>query len=394
MTRKALLALSFLLFASSCGGGKSELDANPPEVKSVSGVETATVESVELLQKATFSGSVIPKEEIFLSPKVVGYLVELKAKAGDKVSRGEILATIDSSDIKPDVEKALAALKEIAAAERELDKALKEVKANEKAALANYAFAKKTYQRFKRLLEEEAISKQRFDEVEAKYKAAKAQLEAVRAKKAQIVEKKRELQAKREQVNASLKKAKAYLSYTYLKSPVDGLVLQKLTDEGNLVSPQTPVYKLGSYPLQVRAFVDNVYSDRISVGTPVSVVVKGKSYSAKVVEVEQSADPVSHKFGVKVQTEEPIGAIPGTYAVIEFPTSKREVLAVPKSAIYRVGALEFVFVIKNGVAHLRSVKTGGELENGKVVILSGLHAGERIAVSNVNNLVDGAKVEG
>jgi len=391
MARKSLVALTVLIALTSCGA--KEEKAEPIKVKAVKGVQVAPVESVEFTRKATFSGTVIPKQEIFVSPKVVGYLIEERAKAGDRVKKGQVLAVIDSSDIKPDVEKAKAALKEIAAAQKELDKALKEVEANKKAAEANYQFAEKTYKRFKALLEAEAVSKQKFDEVKTKYEAAKAQLEAVKAKEEQILQKKKALNAKKEQVLASLSKAQAYLSYTYLKSPVDGVVLQKLVDKGNLVSPQTPVYKVGSLPFRVRAFIDNVYADKIKVGSSVFVKVKGKTYEGKVVEVDQSADPISHKFGVKVETNQPLDAIPGTYAVVEFPSVRVEAIVIPKSAIYRVGALEFVFVIENGVAHLRPIKTGEEIGD-KVVVLSGLHKGEKIAVSNVNNLVDGALVEG
>ena len=391
MAKRALVALTVLIALSSCGA--KEEKAEPVKVKAVSGVEVRPVETVEFVRKATFSGTVIPKQEILTSPKVVGYLIEERAEAGQRVKKGEILAVIDSSDIKPDVEKARAALREIEAAQKELDKALKEVEANRKAAEANYTLAEKTYRRFKALLEGEAISKQKFDEVKTRYEATKARLEAVKAKEEQILEKKKELKAKREQVLASLKKAKAYLAYTYLKSPVDGIVLQKLVDRGNLVSPQTPVYKIGSLPFQVKAYIDNVYSDRIKVGSSVLVKVKGETFRGKVVEVDQSADPVSHKFGVKVETERPLKAIPGTYAVVEFPSVKVEAIAVPKSAIYRVGALEFVFVIENGVAHLRPIKTGETLGD-RVIVLSGLHRGEKIAVTKVNNLVDGARVEG
>ncbi|WP_457680457.1 efflux RND transporter periplasmic adaptor subunit [Thermovibrio sp.] len=391
MVKRALTLSLLITLFSSCGG--TEEKAEPVKVKAVSGVKVAPVKVMEFTEKASFTGTVIPKQEVLVSPKVVGYLIKENAKASQKVKKGQILAVIDSSDIKPDVEKAKAALKEIAAAEKELDKALLEVEANKKAVEANYHFAKKTYERFKKLLEEDAISKQKFDEIKAKYEAAKAQLEAVKAKEEQILEKKKELKAKREQVLASLKKAQAYLSYTYLKSPVDGVVLQKLIDKGNLVSPQTPVYKIGSLPLEVRAYIDNVYADKIKLGSTVIVKVGGKTYKGKVVEVDKSADPVSHKFGVKVLTEREIDAIPGAYATVEFPTVKKEVLAVPKSAIYRVGALEFVFVVKDGVAHLRFVKTGDTIGN-YIVILSGLHKGEKIAITNVNKLVDGARVEG
>ena len=389
MAKRAALALTLMLLAASCG---TEEKAEPVKVKTVEGVKVEPAQVVSFVRSDTFSATVIPDKEIFLSPKVVGYLIKVNVNAGDRVKRGEVLCLIDSSDIKPDVEKAKAGLKEISAALKELDRALQEVKARKRAAEANYQLAEKTYARFKKLLEANAVSKQKFDEVEAQYRAAEANLEAVKAKESQILARRKVLLAKKEQVEASLKKAKAFLSYTELRSPVDGVVLQKLVDKGNLVSPQTPVFKLGSFPLKVRAFIDDVYAGKVKVGSTVKVKVQGREYTGTVVEVDRSSDPVTHKFGIKVLTKG-LKAIPGTYAVVELPSLKTEAVAVPKSAIYRVGAVEYVFVVKNGVAHLRIVKTGEQVGN-MVIILSGLHPGERVAVTKVEDLVDGARVEG
>jgi len=389
MAKRAALALTLFLLTASCG---TEEKAEPIKVKAVSGVKVEPAQVITFTRSDTFSGTVIPNKQILLSPKVMGYLIKVNVEAGDRVKKGEVLAVIDSSSIKPDVEKAKAGIKEVNAALKELDKALKEVEARKQAAEANYQLAEKTYNRFKKLLEADAVSKQKFDEVAAQYRAAKANLEAVKAKEAQILAKKKVLLAKKQQVEASLKKAEAFLSYTELRSPVNGIVLQKLIDKGNLVSPQTPVFKIGSLPLKVRAYIDDIYAGKVKVGTEVKVKVQGRTYTGRVVEVDRSSDPVTHKFGVKVLVEG-LNAIPGTYAVVEIPSLKAEAVAVPKSAIYRVGAVEYVFVVKNGIAHLRIVKTGEEVGN-MVIILSGLHPGEKVAVTKVEDLVDGARVEG
>ncbi|TCK05424.1 efflux RND transporter periplasmic adaptor subunit [Phorcysia thermohydrogeniphila] len=391
MARRLLIAAALLLAVSSCGSEESSLE--PLKVKTVTGVKTATVQSTTVEEKETFSGTVIPDQEIFISPKVVGYLIEVKATPGKKVKKGEVLAVIDSSDIRPDVEKAKAGIKEIEAALKEISQAMEEVRAHRRAAEANLLLAEKTYRRFEELLKADAVSKQKFDEVKTQYEAAKANLEAVKAKEAQLKEREKALLAKKEQIEADLKKASAYLSYTYLKSPVDGVVLQKLVDSGNLVSPQTPVFKIGTYPLKVRAFIDNTYAGKIHVGDKVTVKVKGLKLVGTVSEVDRSSDPVSHKFGVKVTLPEAPNVIPGTYAVIEFPISSRKEISIPASAVYRVGSLEYVFVIENGTAHLRLIKTG-KRKGDRVTVISGLHEGETIAVSGVSKLCDGAKVEG
>ncbi len=390
MAKRGLLAAFLLFTVASCG---HEEAAEPIKIKTVSGIKVEQVEVQTVDKRETFSGTVISDKNVFISPKVVGYLISVKVKAGDRVKKGQLLAVIDSSDIKPDVERAKAGLREITAALKEIDKALEEVKAHRKAAEANYSFAKRTYKRFKSLLDADAVSKQRFDEVKTKFEAAKAELEAVKAKEAQLIERKKALYAKKAQVEAELKKASAYLSYTYLKSPVDGIVLQKLVDRGNLVSPQTPVLKVGTYPLKVKAFIDNAFAGKIKVGDNVLVRIDNKEIQGKVTEIDRSADPVSHKFAIKIEIGYVEGVIPGTYAVVSLPTGEEETVVIPESAVYRVGALEYVYVVKGGTAHLRLIKTG-ERTDGRVVVLSGLHRGERIAVSGIDKLCDGARVEG
>lgn len=386
-----LLLLLLCIAVASCQ--KQEAPVTPPEAGVVRGVQTGKVEVESFTDKDVFSGVVVTEEEIMLSPKVVGYLISLKANTGDQVKKGKILAVIDSSDIKPGVEKARAGLKEVNAALKEIEKALEEVKANRKAVEARLRFMEKTYQRFKNLLQEEAVSKQRFDEVEMRYKATKAQLEAVQAKQEQLRQRKKVLLAKKEQIKADLKKASAYLSYTYLKAPVDGVILQKFVDEGNLVSPQTPVFRIGAYPLKVKAYIDSTYASKVKVGQHLPVKVGNLKLTGIVTEVEGSADPVSHKFGVELKLEPAPGIIPGAYATVEIPATERERLVIPASAVRRVGALEYVFVVENGVARLRLVKTG-EKVGGKVTVLSGLRKGETVVVSGVGKLKDGARIEG
>ncbi|WP_163328406.1 efflux RND transporter periplasmic adaptor subunit [Desulfurobacterium thermolithotrophum] len=390
MIKKLFLTIALLVFISSCD---REENVQHVEIKTVHGVKVSNVETIKIEKKDSFSGTVIPDKQIRVSPKVIGYLKEIKVKVGDRVRKGEILAVIDSSEIKPDVKKAKAALKEVEAALREIDKAMEEVKALKSAAKANYDFTQRTYVRFKRLYESEAVSKQKFDEIKTKLEEAKSKLKAIEAKEAQLLEKKKGLLAKKEQVKAELSKASAFLSYTYLKSPIDGIVLKKLVDNGNLIFPQTSVFQLGSYPLRVHAFIDSSYAGKVKVGETLPVKLKNKVIMGKVTEVDESADPVSHKFGIKVDIGSPKGVIPGDYAVVEIPTVKVSEIVIPISAVYRIGAIEYVFVIKDGIANLRVIKTGKRIGN-KVIVLSGLHEGEKIAVSGVENLCDGARVEG
>jgi len=389
MIKKLLLSMTVLVLLVSCGQ-KEETGAIPLEPKIILGIEIARVKSIRVEKVDTFSGTVIPNDQVMISPKVVGYLKDVKVRPGDKVKRGQVLATIENSDIRPDVEKARAGLKEIEAALNEIERAVEEVQALKSAAQANYELANKTFERFKELYEANATSSQQFDEVKAKLEEARAHLKAVKAKEAQLLERKKALLAKKEQIEADLSKAKVYLGYTYVKSPVNGIVLRKLVDRGNLVSPQTPILAIGSYPLRVRAYIDNSYFRKIKVGNTLKVRINGKTYLGRVSEIDKSADPLSHKFGIKIDVGY-ANILPGSYAVVEVPIKKERALIIPASALYRVGSLEYVFVIKDGRAELRLIKTGKKIGD-KYVVLSGLKEGEKIATSNLESLRDGARV--
>jgi multidrug efflux pump subunit AcrA (membrane-fusion protein) len=380
-----------LIVALAFGCGKEE-KGELPDFKVVEGVETFQV--VEKTVEATkrFSGFVIPDKNIFLTPKIQGYLLVLKKEPGDRVKRGEVVAVIDKETIEPDVKRAKAMLKELKSALREIEEAEKEVRAIKKSALANFKLAKKTYERFKKLLKEEAVSKQKFDEVEAQYLSAKANLEAVASKEREIAEKKKQILAKQEQVLAQLQKARTYLKYAYLRSTANGVVLRKLVDEGNLVSPRTPVYEIGVYPLKVKVFVESSLAGSLRLGEKVLVKVRNLKVSGKITEIEEKADPVSHKFGVEVEIGD-VPVVPGEYAVVEIPVGKTSSLLVPKSAVFRVGALEYVFVVEGDCVHLRLIKTGKEVGD-YVEVLSGLKAGEEVAISNLDQLYDGARIKG
>ena len=382
-----LILTIVLITLASCG----EKHVKSLNFKTISGVKPVKVMIGNETSYVPFFGTVISNKTIMVNPKVIGYLKSTRAKVGETVRKGQTLAVIDSSDIMPDVKRAKAGLSEINSALKEVNEALNEVKANKAAVLAKYKLASITYKRFKKLLDADAVSKQRFDEVRTRYEASRDMVKAVNAKEAQVVQKRNELLAKKRQVEAGLSKAKAFLSYTVLKSPVDGVILKRMVDVGNLVSPRVSVYEIGSYPLKVLAFVDAEFRDRIRLGETLKVSIDGKLYSGRVCEMNRSADPVSHKFGVKllINGKE---AMPGTYAQVLIPTRSSSYILVPKSTIYNFGSLSYVFVIRNGTAHLCLVKTGKSKGN-LVSIVSGLHDNDTIASSNVGKLFDGARVE-
>jgi RND family efflux transporter MFP subunit len=189
-----------------------------------------------------------------------------------------------------------------------------------------------------------------------------------------------------------LDEVKTYLSYTILKAPFNGIVLQKMVDVGNLAAPGQPVLKIGSLENVVYAQVNSSSIKLVQIGKDVVVDVPAaeKRFTAKVLEIDPNVDPATRNFKIKLSGDKAI--IPGMYANVFLGEDVEEVILVPSNAILERGQLPVIFVKRDGKAEMRIVKTGRTIGD-KVEIVSGLRPGERIVVENGEPLRTGDMLE-
>ena len=131
----------------------------------------------------------------------------------------------------------------------------------------------------------------------------------------------------------------------------------------------------------------------VGVGKSVHVIIDATSEKCTGIigESEPSADPASRGFLVKIdlQCRQPVQS--GMFGRAQLLTGERPALFVNKSAVHQRGQLTYVFVVADGWAQMRLVKTGKEYLDA-VEILSGLQAGERVVVGSEQEIVDGQRV--
>ncbi|MEJ7555082.1 MAG: efflux RND transporter periplasmic adaptor subunit [Aquificaceae bacterium] len=336
------------------------------EAKVVHGISIGTVEKLsEVL--SPYTGQIVADKRVEVSSRIMGRVKSVLVKEGDSVRVGQLLVSIDAEDIQAQIE---ALNHQMVQAEQAL-----------RSAIANYEAVRKTFERYSALLKEGAITQQEFDQVKAQFESAQAQVEQARAGV-------RALQSQRQAIASNIK-------YANITSPVNGYVVQKMVDVGDIAVPGHPLLVVEAPPYLFEAFLPERFVGKVKIGQEYEVSVSGlgKTLRGKVVEVSPALDPATRTFRVKVRLENAEGIKSGMYASLLIPESV-DVLLVPESAIVRRFDFTGVWVVKpDNTLELRFVKLG-EKRGDKVEVLSGLREGERIVVEGIEKACEGCRVGG
>jgi RND family efflux transporter MFP subunit len=346
----------------------------------VSGVTVVTVHALPTPDYYEAVGTVKPETASVLGAEISGTVRKIYVKEGDHVRRGQLLAVIDSRVQQAQLEAAAAGIEES-------NQGLAEVRQALQAAEADRKFAEATFKRYKALLAKKSVSQQEYDNAETRYKGAVANEMATRAKLKQM-------EARQRQAQAQHSSAATVLSYSRITSPIDGVVTAKSVDEGTLVMPGTPLITVEETShFRLDASLPERFLGLIHRGDRVPVTLGSQQVAGRIIEIVPAADPSTRTFVAKVELPRSCKCQSGLYGSADFTIGSGNRVLVPADALLRRGELEGLFVIDSkGVAYYRLVKTGKTFGS-RVEILSGLDDGERVAVSKVNQLSDGVRVQ-
>jgi len=346
------LSLSLLI---SCGSDRKEtktLVAIP--VKMSGTVENKNSPFV------TASGKIEAENSANVSTRMMGYVTKVYVKVGQKVGAGQLLVSINNSDLQ--------------AKKAQVDASILQ-------ATAGYNNAKKDYDRFVALFNQQSASQKELDDMTARFEMAKAGLEGVKQMRNEVM---------------------AQFNYANITAPFSGTVTNSFVKEGDMANPGMPLVSVeGVSKLQVTAMVSESDISNIKNGMPVNVIIKSqnKQVSGKVSEVSLSAKNTGGQYLVKVTLDKMDTTIlSGMFVNVQFPiekktttTVKSEQVLVPETALVRQGQLTGVYTIANNTAILRWLRIG-KTYGDKVEVLSGLNAEEPYIVSSEGKLFNGAKV--
>jgi len=382
MHRNRIYLLGIVVIAAGLLGACSSNEKRSPETRPLVGgiqAEVVHLQAARLLYQAV--GTVRAANTAVLAAQLAGTVREIRVKTGDHVRRGQLLAVLDDRGAQAQLQGAEAGVNEALQGEAEVDQALN-------AARADREFAEVTFNRYKSLLAKNSLSRQEYDAADARYQAALANERALEAKRQQVL-------ARQQQARSQQSSAQTYLSYAHIISPFDGIVTAKSVDVGTVVMPGTVVLTVedtSRYRLEASLPEEHLASTKP--GDSVTLSIGQGQFNGNVAEIVPSADTTSHTFLVKIDLPSNCKCRSGDYGRASFSIGEAKLIAVPTSAVIEHGELQGVFVVRpDGTVEYRLVKTGKTFGD-QIEILSGLDNGEKVAVSQTDQLRDGARVEG
>lgn len=202
-----------------------------------------------------------------------------------------------------------------------------------------------------------------------------------------------------QQAKTQLRLHEKNLSDTRLYSPINGVLLKKLAEVGEITGVGIPVFVVSDITkIKVSAYIpeNELHNVKIGQAAKVSVSSVEKVYDGKIIEVGSAADPSSRSFLLKIEMENPgLLSRPGMIAEVTIPRVETEkIIAVPAEAIahdYNDQCYVFVADTLRHKAFKRFVIPGNIL-NDKIEITSGLKEGEQVVRGGMQKLVDGSDI--
>lgn len=329
----AAALLAVLVSTAACGDrtGTAVVDMQPLAVQT----ERAELRLSPVLHE--LPATVVPADRAVLSAKVMGVVVDIPVELGDRVERGQLLVRIGAQELVARVEQARVADRQAA---RDLERETELLQRN-----------------------------------------------------AATAESVRNLEDRRQMTSAMLQEAETLLSYTRIEAPFSGRIARKQANTGDLASPGSPLLEVESSDrLRIEVEAPERLSRTLQRGDGLRVTLEGEPIEATVAEMSSAADPRSRTVQVKLDFPAGVAARSGMFARVSMPAGEMQSVWVPTAAISAFGQLERVFVVEEGVARLRIVRTGVSAE-GWTAILSGLEGGESVILNPSRALAGGRRVE-
>lgn len=400
--RKFLSLILYIVFSNfllaACAGKKPAAEQAAPGIA----VQTEVVKLAPIEDSYEAVGAVRSAASSVLSARIMGVILAIRAREGDRVRAGQLLVQLDDRDAMAQVRKAQAGLQE---ARQGLDEVARSIAAAESAkasADANKELATSTFQRFKMLLERRSVSQQEFDEVQAKYRSAVAEADRAREMREALLARKAQIASRVEQAEADVANARIVADYSRITSPIDGIITAKHAEVGSMAVPGAPLLTVEDntkYRLEVS--VEESRLSAIHLGQQASLQIDSltsEPFVGQVSEIVPEADPASRTFMVKIDLPasasktSPSALRSGLYGKARFAIGEKTAITIPIKAVIERGQLVQVYVVDlTGTARLRLIKLGKRTGE-RVEALSGLSDGDRVVIEGVESLADGSKV--
>ncbi|MGD0152691.1 MAG: efflux RND transporter periplasmic adaptor subunit [Thermacetogeniaceae bacterium] len=349
---------------------------------SVVAVTTATAANQELLTTLDLSGVLVPVQSANIASQISGQVASLGFQAGSAVKAGDILMTLDTAILSAQLASAEAGLQSAEAA-------VEASKSQASVTKITLDAAQKSYDRTKSLFDAGAASQSQLDDATDKLDTATAQYENA-AGPAQD-----QAQAAVSTAQANVRNLSVQLSHATIRSPLDGVLTSQNVSVGEVVSPGVAVISVvDASSLKLKSTVSQDILPLLANGQGMDVTIDsfpGSSVKGAISCIGPIAVSTGEMFPIEVTIKNDGKLMAGLSAHATMAAHASGIV-VPSAAVVHSNGTSYVFVVKDGMASKRLVNIGLKSDQG-TLILKGLAAGERVAITNVSALTDNMPVE-
>lgn len=360
-----LCALSGSLALAGCSDTHKTTATTPPVI---SGLTVVPVQMTDLPELLDSVGTVRARTSAMVSARIPGTVSVLHVREGDRVRKGQLLGNLESTETGAQATGAIAAIDEA-------KRGLEEAQAHQKLADA-------TYGRFKKLYDEQALTRQEF---ETRQTERDLSHQAVGRAEARL-----------RQTQEASRAAGTMADYSKIIAPISGIIVAKPADLGATVFPGQPLMTIddeGSYQLELSIPESQIRVVHAGTAVQVTIDALGAAFTARIAEIVPTSDPGSRTFTAKIPLSAK-GIRSGMFGrgSIALGNSQKG-MQIPHAAVFERGALTAVWSVgSDDIVRMRLVKTGRTHGN-MIEILSGLSNGDRIVVAGMEKAVDGARIQ-
>lgn len=342
----AVVALLAGVFAEKIEPGRTEVAARRLDPDRRSDVYEVREVTKQYIEEAV--GTLKSSKRTQISARVLAPIERIDVTAGQTVQEGEVLIELDR---------------------RALESQLSQAQASEVAAQAALKQAESDYRRAFQLHQKRVISQADMDRSTAQVNVSRANLN---------------------HAQQAVAAARVLLTYTTIKAPKDGMIVDKLAEQGDMARPGEPLLVLYD-PTLLRLEVPVMENRAVSLkpGHELTVQIHAldnRQFKAVIDEIVPQAEAASRSFLVKVRLPRSEDLFEGMSGRLKIPAGTRRHLCLHTDAIQTIGQLQFVDVVgRDGTLQRRFIKVGRYGDPDHREVLSGLQAGERVLLDRSAN---------